>query len=52
MADEMGKPINQGIGEISKCVLLCEYYLKNSELILNNDCVKTEFYIVMLHIAL
>ena len=44
MADEMGKPIKQGIGEISKCVWLCDYYLKNSEKILQDKYVETEFY--------
>ena len=31
MADEMGKPIKQGMGEINKCIWLCDYYLKNSK---------------------
>ena len=44
MADEMGKPKKQGIGEISKCAWLCDYYLKNSEQVLSNKHVKTEFY--------
>ena len=43
MADEMGKPKRQGIGEISKCTWLCDYYLKNSEQVLFNKHVKTEF---------
>ena len=44
MADEMGKPKKQGAGEISKCEWLCDYYLKNSEQVLSNKRVKTEFY--------
>ena len=44
MADEMGKPKKQGMVEISKCAWLCDYYLKNSELILSDKHVKTEFY--------
>ena len=44
MADEMGKPKRQGIGEISKCAWLCDYYLKNSEQVLSDKHVKTEFY--------
>ena len=36
MADEMGKPKKQGMVEISKCVWLCDYYLKNSEQVLSN----------------
>ena len=31
MADEIGKPIKQGGEEISKCVWLCNYYIKNSK---------------------
>ena len=30
MAQEMGKPVNQGIQEIEKCIWLCDFYLKNS----------------------
>ena len=44
MADEMGKPKKQGTAEISKCVSLCDYYLKNSELTLSDELVETEFY--------
>lgn len=44
MVDEMGKPIKQGVGEISKCVWLCDYYFNNSEQILQNDTIKTESY--------
>ena len=36
MADEMGKPIKQGMGEISKCIRLCEYYLNNSVIVEHN----------------
>ena len=44
MADEMGKPKKQGMGEISKCAWLCNYYLENSEKVLCNKYVETEFY--------
>ena len=44
MADEIGKPKKQGIKEINKCVWFCDYYLKNSEQILEDKCVETEFY--------
>ena len=44
MADEMGKPKKQGMVEISKCVWLCDYYLKNSEQVLSDKYVETEFY--------
>ena len=44
MADEMGKPKKQGMLEISKCAWLCDYYLKNSEQVLSDKYVETEFY--------
>jgi len=44
MADEIGKPIKQGIGEIHKCVWLCDYYLKYAEQFLKDKYVETEFY--------
>ena len=44
MADEMGKPKKQGVGEINKCIWLCDYYLKHAEQILIDKHVKTEFY--------
>ena len=44
MADEMGKPIKQGAGEIHKCVRLCDYYLKHAEQVLIDKYVETEFY--------
>ena len=44
MADEMGKPKKQGMGEISKCAWLCNYYLENSEQVLSDKYVETEFY--------
>tara|TARA_A100001015_G_scaffold306867_1_gene401814 strand:+ start:11614 stop:12996 length:1383 start_codon:yes stop_codon:yes gene_type:complete len=44
MADEMGKPKKQGIGEISKCAWLCDYYYKNSEQILSDKHIETEFH--------
>lgn len=31
MAKEMGKPVSQGIGEIEKCALVCDYYIKEAE---------------------
>jgi len=30
MADEMGKPLSQGIAEIEKCASLCDYYAQNA----------------------
>ena len=31
ITNEMGKPIAESIAEIKKCILLCNYYLENSE---------------------
>ena len=44
MALEMGKPITQGISEIEKCVLLCEYYRNNAKKFLSKKNIKTENY--------
>ena len=44
MSDEMGKPKKQGMGEIRKCVWLCDYYLENSEQVLSEKYIETEFY--------
>ena len=44
MADEVGKPKKQGMGEIRKCVWLCDYYIENAEQVLNDKFVETEFY--------
>ena len=42
MADEMGKPLSQGIGEIEKCAWLCDYYKNNAEHILRPREIDTE----------
>ena len=44
IADEIGKPKKQGKGEIRKCARLCDYYYENSEQILSDKHVETEFY--------
>ena len=52
MADEMGKPIKQGIGELHKCVWLCDYYLDNSKQVLSDKYIETGFFMkVLLPIA-
>lgn len=30
MAEEMGKPVKQGVGEAEKCALVCEFYADNA----------------------
>src|SRR4029453_4016898 len=42
MADEMGKPLAQGIGEVEKCAWVCEYYADFAESHLAPDIIKTE----------
>lgn len=39
---EMGKNIEDGKAEISKCSLVCKYYAENSESILKNEIIETE----------
>jgi succinate-semialdehyde dehydrogenase / glutarate-semialdehyde dehydrogenase len=38
---EMGKPIRQAVAEIDKCILLCEYYGRNSHKFLQDDVIAT-----------
>jgi succinate-semialdehyde dehydrogenase / glutarate-semialdehyde dehydrogenase len=42
MADEMGKPLAQGVAEVEKCAWVCEYYADFAESHLAPDVVKTE----------
>lgn len=42
MANEMGKPINQGISEIEKCATVCEHYADNAAKYLKKRLIKTE----------
>lgn len=42
MAQEMGKPVNQGISEIEKCASVCEYYAANAANHLANQVIETE----------
>ena len=44
MANEMGKPITQGIAEIEKCALLCDFYITNADNFLADQIIKTEAY--------
>ncbi|RYY35757.1 MAG: NAD-dependent succinate-semialdehyde dehydrogenase [Sphingobacteriaceae bacterium] len=42
MALEMGKPLQQGIAEIDKCVSVCEYYAANAAGFLKDQQIKTD----------
>jgi len=42
MAQEMGKPIRDGVGEIQKCAAACDFYADNAERFLAPEPVKTE----------
>ena len=42
MALEMGKPLFQGIGELDKCALVCDYYADNGEKFLADQTIKTD----------
>ena len=44
MADEMGKPLSQGIAEVEKCAWLCDYYSQNSSAFLNPKNIDTDNY--------
>lgn len=44
MADEMGKPIAQAIGEIEKCAWLCDYYKKYAKVFLTDKLIDTEYH--------
>ena len=42
MAEEMGKPLAQGVGEIEKCAWVCEFYADKASKFLDRKFVKTE----------
>lgn len=42
MAQEMGKPINQGVSEIEKCASVCEYYAANAAKHLSDQIIETD----------
>lgn len=42
MALEMGKPLKDGLAEIEKCALVCEYYANNAEKFLEDNIIETD----------
>lgn len=42
MAREMGKPIRDGLGEVEKCALTCDYYAEHAERMLAPEFAETE----------
>jgi succinate-semialdehyde dehydrogenase/glutarate-semialdehyde dehydrogenase len=42
MADEMGKPLPQGVAEVEKCAWACEYYAARAEAFLADEPVALE----------
>lgn len=44
---EMGKPISQSLGEVDKCIWLCEYYAENASALLQHDIIEVEGFSVL-----
>ncbi|MGZ3777993.1 MAG: NAD-dependent succinate-semialdehyde dehydrogenase [Mucilaginibacter sp.] len=42
MAQEMGKPVSQGVVEIEKCASVCEYYAANAAHYLKDQIIETD----------
>ncbi|WP_436901266.1 NAD-dependent succinate-semialdehyde dehydrogenase [Halovenus halobia] len=42
MAEEMGKPVDQGVGEVEKCAWLCDHYAERAAEYLQNERIGTE----------
>jgi succinate-semialdehyde dehydrogenase/glutarate-semialdehyde dehydrogenase len=42
IAEEMGKPVRDGVAEVQKCAVGCDYYAENAERILAPEITKTQ----------
>ncbi len=42
MAQEMGKPVNDGRAETEKCALVCDYYADNAEEFLRDEMIESD----------
>ncbi|HEY4198508.1 MAG TPA: NAD-dependent succinate-semialdehyde dehydrogenase [Mucilaginibacter sp.] len=42
MAQEMGKPVSQGVSEIEKCASVCIYYAENAAKFLSDQLIETD----------
>ena len=42
MADEMGKPVGQGLAEVDKCGWVCRHYAENAERILADEGIEAD----------
>lgn len=42
MAQEMGKPVSQGVAEIEKCASVCQYYADNAAKLLKDQLIETD----------
>jgi succinate-semialdehyde dehydrogenase/glutarate-semialdehyde dehydrogenase len=42
MAQEMGKPVAQGVSEVEKCASVCEYYAENAAKFLEDQLIETD----------
>ncbi len=42
MAREMGKPVKEGVAEINKCALVCDFYAENAARFLQRELIPTE----------
>ncbi len=42
MADEMGKPLKEGVAEIKKCALACDHYAAHAQSLLADEPIKTD----------